>query len=121
MIIARTDARAVEGLDAALERARRYRDAGADVLFVEAPEDERELAAVAEAFPDTPLVFNWVDGGATPPLGLDRIRELGFSLVLFPLTTLFAATRRSRPRSRGCASAAPRSSTARCCSATSPT
>ena len=93
LVIARTDARAVEGLDAALERARRYRDAGADVLFVEAPEDEAEVEAVAAAFPDTPLLFNWADGGRTPPLGLDRIRELGFSLVLFPLATLFAATR----------------------------
>src|SRR3954452_23134914 len=72
VIIARTDARAVEGLDAALERARRYRDAGADMLFVEAPESEEEVPVVAEAFPDTPLLFNWVDGGRTPPLGLDR-------------------------------------------------
>ena len=66
VIIARTDARAVEGLDAALERARRYRDAGADMLFVEAPESEDEVAAVAGAFPDTPLLFNWVEGGKTP-------------------------------------------------------
>jgi 2-methylisocitrate lyase-like PEP mutase family enzyme len=58
VIIARTDARAVEGLDGALERARRYRDAGADVLFVEAPESEREVEIVAEAFPGTPLLFN---------------------------------------------------------------
>jgi 2-methylisocitrate lyase-like PEP mutase family enzyme len=93
LVIARTDARAVEGLEAALERARRYRDAGADVLFVEAPQDEGEVEAVVAAFPDTPLLFNWADGGRTPPLGLDRIRELGFSLVLFPLTALFAATR----------------------------
>jgi 2,3-dimethylmalate lyase len=93
LIIARTDARAVEGLDAALERARLYRAAGADVLFVEAPEDEREVEAVAEAFPDTPLLFNAVDGGKTPPLTLDRLRELGFSLVLSPLTALFAAAR----------------------------
>lgn len=54
VIIARTDARAIEGLDAALERARAYRDAGADVLFVEAPEDEREIEAIAAAFPDPP-------------------------------------------------------------------
>ena len=93
VIIARTDARAVEGLDSALERARRYRDAGADLLFVEAPEGEDEVAAVADAFPDTPLVFNWVDGGKTPALGLDRIRELGFSLVIYPVTTLLAASR----------------------------
>src|SRR3954462_6832031 len=71
VIIARTDARAGEGLEGALERARRYRDAGADMLFVEAPESEEEVAVVAEAFPDTPLLFNWVDGGRTPPLGRD--------------------------------------------------
>ena len=93
VIIARTDARAVEGLDDALERARRYRDAGADVLFVEAPETEDEIAAVAEAFPDMPLVFNWVEGGKTPQLALERVRELGFALVIFPVSTLFAASR----------------------------
>jgi 2-methylisocitrate lyase-like PEP mutase family enzyme len=96
LVIARTDARAVEGLEAALARARAYREAGADVLFVEAPEDEAEVEAVARAFPDTPLLFNWADGGRTPPLALDRIRELGFSLVLFPLTALFAATQAVR-------------------------
>jgi carboxyvinyl-carboxyphosphonate phosphorylmutase len=92
VIIARTDARAVEGLDAALQRARRYRDAGADVLFVEAPESEAEVAAVAQAFPDTLLLFNAVEGGRTPPLELARLRELGFRLVLCPLTALLAAT-----------------------------
>jgi 2-methylisocitrate lyase-like PEP mutase family enzyme len=93
LIIARTDARAVEGLDAALERARRYREAGADALFVEAPETEQEVEAVAGAFPDVPLVFNWVDGGKTPQLPHERIRELGFALVIYPVTTLFAAAR----------------------------
>jgi 2,3-dimethylmalate lyase len=93
LIIARTDARAVEGLDAALERARRYREAGADALFVEAPETEQEVEAVAGAFPDVPLVFNWVDGGKTPQLTHERIRELGFALVIYPVTTLFAAAR----------------------------
>jgi 2-methylisocitrate lyase-like PEP mutase family enzyme len=93
LIIARTDARAVEGLNAALERARRYREAGADALFVEAPETEQEIEAVAAAFPDVPLVFNWVDGGKTPQLPLERIRELGFALVIYPVTTLFAAAR----------------------------
>jgi 2,3-dimethylmalate lyase len=91
MIIARTDARAIEGLDAALERARAYRHAGADALFVEAPEDEREIEAVAAAFPDTPLLFNSVDGGRTPQLPLERLAELGFSIVLRPVATLFAA------------------------------
>jgi 2-methylisocitrate lyase-like PEP mutase family enzyme len=93
VIIARTDARAIEGLDAAIDRARAYRDAGADALFVEAPEDEGEIEAIAAAFPDTALVFNSVDGGRTPPLSLVRLRELGFSIVLRPVATLFAATR----------------------------
>jgi 2,3-dimethylmalate lyase len=93
VVIARTDARAVEGLDAALDRAARYRDAGADVLFVEAPESEREVELVADAFPGTPLLFNGVEGGRTPSLELDRLQELGFRIVLFPLTALFAATR----------------------------
>jgi 2,3-dimethylmalate lyase len=93
VLIARTDARAVEGLDAALSRARAYREAGADVLFVEAPEDEREVEAIAAAFPDTPLVFNSVDGGRTPQLPVARLHELGFSLVLRPVATLFAAAR----------------------------
>src|SRR5215210_228430 len=92
LIIARTDARALEGLDAALERARRYRDAGADMLFVEAPESEEEVAIVAEAFPDTPLLFNWLEGGKSPPVAHDRLRELGYRLIICPLSTLLAAT-----------------------------
>ena len=92
VLIARTDARAVEGLEAALERARAYRDAGADVLFVEAPETEAEVVEVAAAFPDTPLLFNWVERGRTPMLPLARIAELGFAIVIFPVATLFSAT-----------------------------
>jgi carboxyvinyl-carboxyphosphonate phosphorylmutase len=92
VIIARTDARALEGLDAALERARRYRDAGADMLFVEAPESEQEVALVAEAFPDTPLLFNWLEGGKSPAVAHDRLRELGYRLIICPLSTLLAAT-----------------------------
>ncbi len=96
VIIARTDARAVEGIDGALERARRYREAGADVLFVEAPQTEEEVAAVAAAFPDTPLLFNWLEGGKTPPLSLEHLKELGFRLVLFPVSALLVATRSIR-------------------------
>lgn len=92
VVIARTDARAVEGLDAALDRARRYRDAGADVLFVEAPESEGEIERIARTFEGVPLLFNWVETGRTPPLPLSRLREYGFKLVIFPVTTLFAAT-----------------------------
>lgn len=96
VIIGRTDARAVEGMDGALERARRYREAGADVLFVEAPQSEEEVAAVAEAFPDVPLLFNWLEGGKTPPLELERLKELGFRVILFPVSTLLEATRSIR-------------------------
>ena len=93
LIIARTDARAVEGLDAALERARRYREAGADLLFVEAPTSEEDIARVASELSGVaPLVFNWAEGGRTPPLSLERITELGFSLVIYPIGTLLAAT-----------------------------
>ena len=58
MIIARTDARAVEGLDAAIERARAYREAGADVLFIEAPQSMAEIETIAASFEDVPLLFN---------------------------------------------------------------
>jgi 2,3-dimethylmalate lyase len=92
LIIARTDARAVEGLDAALHRARIYRDAGADVLFIEAPQSEAEIEAVARAFPDVPLLFNYAEGGKTPAVTHAFLRELGFKLVIFPLTVLLAAT-----------------------------
>lgn len=93
LVIARTDAAAVEGLDAALDRARAYADAGADLLFVEAPTSEDDIARVARELAGVaPLVFNWAEGGRTPPLSLDRIAELGYSLVLFPIGTLLAAT-----------------------------
>jgi 2-methylisocitrate lyase-like PEP mutase family enzyme len=85
LIIARTDAAAVEGLAAAIARARAYHDAGADVLFVEAPRSEEELAAIARAFPGgPPLMANMVEGGRTPILGRDKLQALGFSLVIFP-------------------------------------
>jgi 2,3-dimethylmalate lyase len=93
VLIARTDAAAVEGLDGAIARARAYAEAGADVLFVEAPTSEDDIARVAEELKGVaPLVFNWAEGGRTPPIPLDRIAELGFALVLYPIGTLLAAT-----------------------------
>ena len=93
VLIARTDAAAVHGLDEAIARGRRYAEAGADVLFVEAPTSEAAIARVAEELGDVaPLVFNWAEGGRTPPISLARIAELGFSLVLYPIATLLAAT-----------------------------
>jgi 2,3-dimethylmalate lyase len=93
LLIARTDARAVEGLDAALQRARSYREAGADILFIEAPQSEDEIRAVAGAFRDVPLLFNWAEGGKTPPIGYDELRSLGYRIVIFPISALLAATR----------------------------
>jgi len=92
VIIARTDARAVEGFDRAIERARLYREAGADVLFIEAVMSDAEAAAAIDAFPDVPLLFNWAEGGKTPPVSLGRLRELGYRIVIFPISTLLAAT-----------------------------
>ncbi len=92
VIIARTDANAVNGLEDALRRGRAYREAGADVIFIEAPRSNEELQAIARAFPDTPLLFNWAESGKTPLLTLNEIHTLGFKLVIFPVSLLFAAT-----------------------------
>jgi 2-methylisocitrate lyase-like PEP mutase family enzyme len=96
LIIARTDARAVEGLGAALERGRLYRKAGANALFIEAPQSEEEITTIAKEFESVPLVYNWAEGGKTPPLPLSRISELGFRIVIFPISTLLAATKAIR-------------------------
>ncbi len=96
VIVARTDARAVEGFDAALERCRRYQDAGGDVIFFEAPQTEDEIVAIAEAFRGTPLMFNWAEGGKTPPVSLSRLRDLGYKIVIFPISALLTAARAIR-------------------------
>lgn len=96
VIIARTDARAVEGLDAAIERAAAYREAGADVLFIEAPQSVDEVRAIAAAFPTVPLLFNYAEGGKTPAVDHSMLAELGFAIVIFPIATLLAATRAMR-------------------------
>ncbi len=92
LIIARTDARAPEGLEAAIERARAYREAGADVLFVEAPQSIEEIETIARSFEDVPLLFNYAEGGKTPPVSHAQLRRLGFSIVIFPISTLLTAT-----------------------------
>ncbi|MDY7105637.1 MAG: oxaloacetate decarboxylase [Actinomycetota bacterium] len=92
-IIARTDARAPEGFDAALDRMRAYIGAGADVAFVEAPQSLDEIERIAAELSPTPLLFNWVEKAKSPPVSIDQLRELGFALVILPITTLLAATR----------------------------
>lgn len=91
VIIARTDARAEHGLDEAMHRAGLCVDAGADVLFVEALQGEDEVERVAAEFAGVPLLFNWVEGGKTPPLDYDAIAELGFAMIIMPIGTVLAA------------------------------
>ncbi|MDQ7843420.1 MAG: oxaloacetate decarboxylase [Armatimonadota bacterium] len=90
LVIGRTDARAVEGFDAALERALRYKEAGADILFVEAPESRAELERLARALPP-PAMANMVEGGATPLLSARELEAMGYRLVIFPGAAVRAA------------------------------
>jgi 2-methylisocitrate lyase-like PEP mutase family enzyme len=83
LVIARTDAVAVEGFEHAIARAASYRDAGADILFVEAP-TRAELQRIPLAVNGVPLMANMVEGGKTPPLPAADLQALGFSLVIFP-------------------------------------
>ena len=85
LIIARTDAIPVEGFAAAEDRAEAYLEAGADVLFIEAPQDRNQLKQIAESFSKRiPMLANMVEGGATPITGADDLEDLGFSIVIFP-------------------------------------
>ena len=85
LIIARTDAVAVESFERAIERAASYRDAGADVLFIEAPKTRGDLARIpATLGSGLPLMANMVEGGKTPPLSAPELEAIGFSLVIFP-------------------------------------
>ncbi|TYC64238.1 isocitrate lyase/PEP mutase family protein [Rhodobacterales bacterium] len=85
LIIARTDAIAVEGFEAAIERAERYVEAGADALFIEAPRSGEEMARIADRFGTRiPLLANMVEGGATPISSARDLEEAGFSIVIFP-------------------------------------
>jgi 2-methylisocitrate lyase-like PEP mutase family enzyme len=90
LIMARTDARAVEGFDAAVARARRYQSAGADILFVEAPESIEELTAVPKVI-TAPLLINIVVGGKTPVVGREDLARMGYALVLYANVALQAA------------------------------
>jgi 2-methylisocitrate lyase-like PEP mutase family enzyme len=84
LIVARTDAVAVEGFEPAIERAAHYREAGADVLFVEAPKSRDDLARITKALPGVPLMANMVEGGKTPILPAAELEAIGFALVIFP-------------------------------------
>ena len=93
VIIARTDARAPLGLDEAIRRGKMYRDAGADIVFIEAPQSVDELKAVKAAIPDVPLFANMIEGGKTPLLTYQELQDLGYKMVVFPLSALLAAAK----------------------------
>lgn len=92
VIIARTDAIAVDGFDDALRRSELAVKAGADMLFVEAPTSEEQIERVARTF-DTPLLFNYAPSGRTPLLPFSRLRELGYAVIIIPVDTLLVATK----------------------------
>lgn len=86
LLVARTDARAVEGFDASVERGLRYVDAGADVIFIEALQTEEEFGRYAELV-QAPLLANMTEFGKTPQLTVAQFAELGYAMVIFPMTT----------------------------------
>jgi 2-methylisocitrate lyase-like PEP mutase family enzyme len=89
-IIARTDARAVHGLDEALRRGERYLEAGADGLFIEAPQSVAELERVGRAFPGVPQIANMLEGGGrTPLLPPHELYRLGFAMVAYPTSLIY--------------------------------
>jgi 2-methylisocitrate lyase-like PEP mutase family enzyme len=92
-IIARTDARSVLGMDEALRRAEAYVNAGADILFVEAPQSLEELRLVAERFRGVTLMANMVEDGKTPLLSAAELGALGYHLVIWPVTALLTAAK----------------------------
>lgn len=92
LIVARTDARTVHGLDEALRRIHAYAEAGADVLFLESPESEAEMERIGREA-GRPTVANMVEGGRTPILPADRLAEIGYRLAIFPATGFLAAAR----------------------------
>ncbi|MCI0461179.1 MAG: isocitrate lyase/PEP mutase family protein [Gemmataceae bacterium] len=87
VIVARTDARAVEGIDGSIERANRYREAGADVCFIEAPESRAELERIPREV-KCPLLVNMLTGGVTPILTVEELQALGYKIVVCPIESL---------------------------------
>ncbi len=90
-IIARTDARTTLGLDEALRRGEAYARAGADILFIESPENQEEMRRIGQTFPNHPLIANMVEKGRTPVLSKNELEQLGYKIAIFPVTALLAS------------------------------
>ncbi len=95
LVIARTDGISAVGFDEALRRGEAAAEAGADVLFIEAPRDEAQVERVARAF-DTPLLYNYAPGGRSPLLPFRQLRELGYAIILLPVDTLLVGVQAIR-------------------------
>jgi methylisocitrate lyase len=91
IIVARTDARATEGLDAAIERGKQNKKTGADAVFVEAPKSLDEMKRIGKEI-NAPLVANMIEGGATPLSSAETLNKMGFKIILYPLSVLYANT-----------------------------
>jgi methylisocitrate lyase len=91
LIVARTDARATEGLDEAIQRGKQNKKTGADAIFVEAPETLEEMKKIGKEI-NGPLVANMIEGGATPLNSAETLNEFGFKIILYPLSVLYANT-----------------------------
>ena len=91
IIVARTDARATEGLDKAIERGLFYKKIGADAIFIEAPKTIQEMQKIGNSI-NAPLVANMIEGGATPISSKSKLHSMGFKIVLYPLSVLFSNT-----------------------------
>lgn len=91
IIVARTDARETEGLDKAIERGLYYKDIGADVIFVEAPKSLQEMKKIGKSI-KAPLVANMIEGGVTPISSASTLNKIGYKIILYPLSVLFANT-----------------------------
>ncbi len=93
LLIARTDARAVHGLDDAIERGKLYLDSGADALFIEAPQNEAEMEKICKSFPDTILIANMIEGGKTPSLTSKDLENMGFKIVFWPCSSVYTVAK----------------------------
>ncbi len=89
VVVARTDARATLGIEEAIERAKMNRKTGADVIFVEAPKSLEEMKKIGKSV-NAPLVANMIEGGATPIIPSDKLYKMGYNVILYPLSVLFA-------------------------------
>lgn len=92
LIIARTDALAVDGLDEAIRRGKLYAKAGADILFIESPRSKEDLKVIGRSF-ELPLMANLVEGGKTPLFSVEELSHLGFKIAIFPVTCLLSAVK----------------------------